>query len=148
MITIPQNGDIITSPQLPGPARVIFAAVQGIGVHIQAVELATNVFYDRVFSPDEFAIRRVGFDADGERFRLAALAERIRAAAQFDPQFAVGASQIEPLPHQIDAVYNWRVLKSRGCRPERLLWQVRTRVRRYEWDGWSLVVERPPRRHT
>lgn len=25
---------------------------------------------------------------------------------------------------------------------------MRTRVRRYEWDGWSLVVERPPRRHT
>lgn len=107
MVTIPQNGDIITSPQLPGPARVISAAVEGTGVHVQAVELATNIFYDRVFAPGEFSIRLVGFDADGERFRLAALAERIRAAAQFDPQFAVGASQIEPLPHQIDAVYNY-----------------------------------------
>lgn len=107
MVTIPQNSDIITSPQLPGPARVIFAAAQGTGVHIQAVEIETNTFYDRVLEPDEFAIRRVGFDADGERFRLAALAERIRAAAQFDPQFAVGASQVEPLPHQIDAVYNF-----------------------------------------
>ena len=35
------------------------------------------------------------------------MAERIRAAAQYDPQFAVGISQIDPLPHQLDAVYNY-----------------------------------------
>jgi hypothetical protein len=72
-----------------------------------AVGVESNQFYDRTFIPDEITIRRVTFAADGERFRLAALAERIRAAAQYDPQFAIGVSQIEPLPHQIDAVYNY-----------------------------------------
>jgi superfamily II DNA or RNA helicase len=71
-----------------------------------AVLVNTNQFYDRLFAPDDFTIRRVGFNADGERFRLAALAERIRAAAQYDPHFAVSASKIDPLPHQLDAVYN------------------------------------------
>ena len=45
------------------------------------------------------------FGADGRRFRLAAEAERIRLAHLFDPYLAVHASHIEPLPHQITAVY-------------------------------------------
>jgi len=38
-------------------------------------------------------------------FRLAAEAHRIRLAYQYDPHFAVSVSQIDPLPHQLDAVY-------------------------------------------
>ena len=45
------------------------------------------------------------FTADGRLFRLAAEAERIRLAPLFDPYVAVHASRIEPLPHQITAVY-------------------------------------------
>jgi superfamily II DNA or RNA helicase len=98
--------DIITSIQLPEPAKVIQVIQLGTQIRIMAVGLETNQFYDRTFTPDEISVRRVTFAADGERFRLAALAERIRAAAQYDPQFAIGVSQIDPLPHQIDAVYN------------------------------------------
>lgn len=50
--------------------------------------------------------RAWAYDADGARFRLVMEAQRIRLAYLFDPQFAVSASQIDPLPHQIDAVYN------------------------------------------
>ncbi len=98
--------DIITSDQLPEPARVLFVQVQNGKLLIQAVGVETNQFYDRAFGPDELRVRRVTFDRDGDRFRLAVLAERIRAAAQYDPHFAIGVSQIDPLPHQIDAVYN------------------------------------------
>ena len=45
------------------------------------------------------------FGGDGRRFRLAAEAERIRLAHLFDPYLAVHASHVEPLPHQITAVY-------------------------------------------
>lgn len=45
------------------------------------------------------------FDADGELFRLVAEARRIQLAHLFDPRLAVHISQIEPLPHQIQAVY-------------------------------------------
>ena len=38
-------------------------------------------------------------------FRLAAEALRIRMAAQFDPMLAVATSDLDPLPHQIKAVY-------------------------------------------
>ena len=43
--------------------------------------------------------------ADGRLFRLAAEAGRIRLAPLFAPNVAIHASRIEPLPHQITAVY-------------------------------------------
>src|ERR1041385_5552861 len=45
------------------------------------------------------------FDGDGRLFRLVAEANRIRLAHLFDPVLAVHTSLVEPLPHQITAVY-------------------------------------------
>ena len=45
------------------------------------------------------------FDGDGGLFRLASEATRIRLAYLFDPVLAVHTSSIDPLPHQISAVY-------------------------------------------
>jgi len=51
------------------------------------------------------------FDADGALFRLASEAYRIRLAYLFDPLIAVHTSLIEPLPHQITAVYETMLAK-------------------------------------
>ena len=45
------------------------------------------------------------FDGDGALFRLVSEALRIRLAHLFDPMLAVHTSRVEPLPHQITAVY-------------------------------------------
>lgn len=45
------------------------------------------------------------FDGDGALFRLVPEAHRIRLAYLFDPLLAVHTSLVEPLPHQITAVY-------------------------------------------
>ncbi|MEU8402699.1 helicase-related protein [Nonomuraea sp. NPDC048892] len=45
------------------------------------------------------------FDADGRSFRLAAEARRMRLAHLFDPHTALGTSNVDPLPHQLRAVY-------------------------------------------
>ena len=45
------------------------------------------------------------FDGDGELFRLVSEALRIHLAHLFDPTLAVHTSLVEPLPHQITAVY-------------------------------------------
>ena len=46
------------------------------------------------------------FDGDGALFRLVSEAHRIRLAHLFDPVLAVHTSLVEPLPHQITAVYD------------------------------------------
>lgn len=51
------------------------------------------------------------FDGDGHLFRLVAEAQRIRLAYLFDPVLAVHTSIVEPLPHQITAVYGEMLLR-------------------------------------
>ena len=46
------------------------------------------------------------FDGDGHTFRLVSEALRIRLAHLFDPMLAVHTSNVDPLPHQITAVYD------------------------------------------
>src|SRR5579875_2413899 len=45
------------------------------------------------------------FDGDGKLFRLVSEAQRIRLAYLFDPILAIHTSIVDPLPHQILAVY-------------------------------------------
>jgi superfamily II DNA or RNA helicase len=45
------------------------------------------------------------FDGDGTAFKLAVEAKRIDLAFLFDPMMAVHTSNVDPLPHQIAAVY-------------------------------------------
>jgi superfamily II DNA or RNA helicase len=45
-------------------------------------------------------------DADGSLFRLVSEAKRISLAYLFDPFLAVQTSNLDPLPHQIEAVYS------------------------------------------
>ena len=62
---------------------------------------------------DEPAAR---FDGDGELFRLGMEARRIAMAARFDPMLAVTTSDLEPLPHQIQAVYGDLLAQQRPLR--------------------------------
>lgn len=45
------------------------------------------------------------FDADGALLRLVTEANRIKLAHHFDPYLAIHTSLVDPLPHQISAVY-------------------------------------------
>ena len=45
------------------------------------------------------------FDANASDFKLVAEAQRISLAGLFDPMLAVATSDVQPLPHQIRAVY-------------------------------------------
>lgn len=81
---------------------------------------AVTVYYKTVkgdirermlFRSDESLIVRAekgrpwSFDADGNNFKLALEAMRISLAHLFDPMMAVHTSNVDPLPHQISAVY-------------------------------------------
>lgn len=64
-----------------------------------------------LFPPDENSLTLVdqgrpwSFTGNGADFKLAAEAHRINLAHLFDPLMAVHTSTVEPLPHQITAVY-------------------------------------------
>ena len=95
-----------------GPVSVV--SVQWFGS--EAVELTYKkpdgqVANELLYRDDEarleivFRGRPWSFDGDGGLFRLVSEAQRIRLAHLFDPHLAVHTSVVEPLPHQITAVY-------------------------------------------
>lgn len=80
-------------------------------VEVTFKELTGRVDNQLLFRSDEPRLELVergrpwSFDGDGTLFRLVSEAHRIRLAHLFDPVLAVHTSLIEPLPHQITAVY-------------------------------------------
>lgn len=50
---------------------------------------------------------KFNFKGNPEKFKLFAEAERIKTAYQFDPLFAINCSVVDPLPHQVEAVYKF-----------------------------------------
>ena len=93
---------------------VTVVSVQWFGS--EALELtyktpAGKVANELLYRDDESRLQIVeigrpwSFDGDGALFRLVSEAQRIRLAHLFDPVLAVHTSVVEPLPHQITAVY-------------------------------------------
>ncbi|EYD70736.1 Superfamily II DNA/RNA helicase, SNF2 family [Limimaricola hongkongensis DSM 17492] len=66
----------------------------------------TTIYRDDEYRIDiQSAGRNWSFDADGALLRLVTEANRIKLAHFFDPYLAIHTSQVDPLPHQISAVY-------------------------------------------
>src|SRR2546430_10367277 len=95
-------------------ALVTVVSVQWFGS--EALELtckdpAGKVANELLYRHDEARLAVVeqgrpwSFDGDGHLFRLVSEAHRIRLAHLFDPVLAVHTSLVDPLPHQITAVY-------------------------------------------
>jgi len=80
-------------------------------VKIEAVGTKTRTYYERTISSSDFDEINIEdeilakFDGDAEKFFLYVESNRIRNAQQYDPLYAVNVSQVDALPHQIDAVY-------------------------------------------
>ncbi|MFV2069451.1 MAG: hypothetical protein ACC645_21005, partial [Pirellulales bacterium] len=107
------EGTILEGPHWTEPVKVLTAKARGSRVEVQAVGAHTKKLWTKLLKPDDFdstiKITQAGelaaLDGNPTHFRLAAEAHRIRLAFQYDPHFAVSVSQIDPLPHQMDAVY-------------------------------------------
>ncbi len=89
---------VAVEPHGGSVANVVFRADDG-GI---ADRLVTSEDAARCERADE---RRWTFDADGATFKLASEARRIELAHLFDPFAAIQSATIDPLPHQIEAVY-------------------------------------------
>ena len=112
-----QPDTVIDGPFWPGPVRVIRVSENGSAVRIEAVGVVDSHYHDQTIPADQVnaLVQEVSggthtFDAEPRLFRLAVEALRTHMAHAFDPQFAVSVSQVDPLPHQLDAVYG-RILQ-------------------------------------
>lgn len=113
-------GQQITAPFLPAAVEVKGFSQRAGYVRLEAVILdGSRQFITRNLTPAQLAQIQVVQDTRLERvdsaedFFLRIEANRIRLAYQFDPQLAVSISQVDPLPHQIEAVYHYALQSPR-----------------------------------
>lgn len=102
----------LRSPIFPEPVRVIRVEAAGQRYKVTAEGLTTHRIHQRMLGQPDMtglmeliAETRTDFRGDPELFALGVEARRIQLGYTFDPFFAVSASRIDPLPHQLEAVY-------------------------------------------
>lgn len=109
-----QPGQIVKN--LSPTEAVTITKIQPLGnmVSISFTGVNTNKASTKVISKEDFEKLEVltsegsfNFQGDPVKFGLFAEAERINSAYQFDPLFAVNCSIVDPLPHQVEAVYKF-----------------------------------------
>ncbi len=107
------DGATLEGPHWTEPVKVLAVKLWGAKVEVQAEGLHSKRLWKKLLKADDFdgsvkitpSGKLAGLMGNSTHFRLAAEAHRIRLAYQYDPHFAVSVSQVDPLPHQMDAVY-------------------------------------------
>ena len=110
-----KSGDTIKSDRWPEPVKIDL--LQEIGEYVQLVgsTIYSRGHIDQLLQRDEVnALEAMkltpNFTAEARHVFLSLEALRYRYAARYDSLFAVNVSKVDPLPHQVDAVYG-HVLK-------------------------------------
>jgi len=107
-------GTILKGPMWPEPICVMRVAKRSTFLNIDAYGKNTERTYRGIVLRDvdlqDLEIistkEALNFEAEAKKFWMALEAKRIRLAYEYDPHFAVSVSRIEPLPHQLEAVYH------------------------------------------
>ncbi len=107
-----KSGTIVESPLFPEPVKVEKVEEIGDYVRIVGATINSNKHIDTILLKDDFSKLRVltydtDFTANAENVFLALEAYRFRLASLFDPILAMNVSRVDPLPHQIEAVYGY-----------------------------------------
>jgi superfamily II DNA or RNA helicase len=105
-------GSIIRGPTLPEPVEVLAIVPLGDSLKIIGRGLHTGLTHDPVLDPGQVARLSVSaesepFDGDARLFRLGVEAHRLGLAFEYDPFFSLSIARVDPLPHQLEAVYDY-----------------------------------------
>ena len=103
---------IVRGPLFPEPVQVLHAVPTGDSLKMFGSGTQTNQTYQPVLSLEQlatldFSPETEPFDGDARKFRLGLEAMRLALAYEYDPFFSLSIARIDPLPHQLEAVYDY-----------------------------------------
>ena len=105
------TGQLLTGPLFSEPMRVETVRANGLDTWVVGLVGTRSEKYHRVtLTSDELATLVVtesgrSYDGDGRLLRLGLQAWALGIAWEFDPCFGLSVSHVDPLPHQLEAVY-------------------------------------------
>lgn len=103
---------IVRGPIFPEPVQVIVAIPIGDSVKLVGRGINTGQVHDAILNADqlsrlEASPEKEPFDGDSQKFRIGIEALRLGLAYEYDPYFALSIARVDPLPHQLEAVYDY-----------------------------------------
>ena len=106
-----REGQVLTGPLFSEPMRVETVRPNGPGVWVAGLVGQRSEQFRRVtLTSDDIsnltiASSALTYDGDGRLLRIGLQAYSLGIAYEFDPYFGLSISRVDPLPHQLEAVY-------------------------------------------
>src|SRR3954465_13748572 len=105
-------GSVVSGPLLPEPVEVIAIVPLGDSIKLVGKGRKTGLVRDPILTRDQLAQLccsplHTAFDGDPTLFRLGIEAQRLGLAYEYDPYFSLSIARVDPLPHQLEAVYDF-----------------------------------------
>ncbi|HQO63521.1 MAG TPA: DUF3883 domain-containing protein [Syntrophorhabdus sp.] len=103
---------IVRGPIFPEPVQIITTIPMGDSVKLVGKGLKSQKVYEPILNADQLAKleatpEKEPFDGDAGKFRLGIEALRLGLAYEYDPYFSLSIARVDPLPHQLEAVYDY-----------------------------------------
>lgn len=103
---------IVRGPIFPEPVQVIVTIPMGTAVKLVGKGLNSGQVHEPILTEDQIDLleatpEKEPFDGDPMKFRLGVEALRLALAYEYDPYFSLSIARVDPLPHQVEAVYDY-----------------------------------------
>jgi len=105
-------GYIVKGSLLPEPVRIITVVPVGESMKLIGEGMHSGKVHQPILTTEQIAHleispERAPFDGDAVKFRLGVEAMRLGLAYEYDPYFSLSIARVDPLPHQLEAVYDY-----------------------------------------
>src|SRR5580693_2087771 len=102
----------VYGPLFPEPIQIIIAIPMGNSVKLIGKGVRSSTVYEPILSAEQLGQLHASpaqepFDGDASKFRLGVEAMRLGLAYEYDPYFSLSIARVDPLPHQLEAVYDY-----------------------------------------
>jgi len=102
----------VRGPLFPEPVQIIVSVPMGTSVKLIGKGVRSSKVYEPILSPEQLGQLNASpaqepFDGDATKFRLGVEAMRLGLAYEYDPYFTLSIARVDPLPHQLEAVYDY-----------------------------------------
>jgi superfamily II DNA or RNA helicase len=104
-------GAVVRGMVFPEPIKVLVVNRLGTAIRLVGEGVESRRLYQPILSAEQASALTVaqaapGYDGEASLFRLGVEAIRLGLAYEYDPFFSLSIARVDPLPHQLEAVYD------------------------------------------
>jgi len=103
---------VVKGPLFSEPVIIVAARILGASIKVDCRGLHTGKAHQRILNISQIKLLEaspsgIPYDGDPQKFRIGIEALRLGLAYEYDPYFSLSIARVDPLPHQLEAVYDY-----------------------------------------